>query len=122
MFEDVKIRFADVISYVSADMGITVDDKIAEIVDTAFRAIINYLWLPYETDETVFKTPLIRLAKYYYQNEVVFKNTVSGDTQITQLTQGSRSVTFRNPSVELDNYGLTADVKAMLPPRRLRVI
>jgi len=122
MFEDVKIRFADVISYVSADMGITEDDKIAEIVDTAFRAIINYLWLPYETDETVFKAPLIRLAKIYYQNDAVFREVASGEAQITQLTQGSRSVTFRSPSVELDNYGLTAEVKAMLPPRRLRVI
>lgn len=124
MFEEVKIRFADILDYLKTDLGVGIaeENKLAEIIDNAWRAISNFLWLPYDADASKFSTPIIKLSRYYFQNDALFRSSLSGEKQVIQMIQGSRSVTFKSGAVDIDNYGLTPDVKAMLPPRKLRIL
>lgn len=113
-------RFSDEVDYIADNLGVTaqntiVINKIVENIDRAWRAISNYIWLPYDADKTEYFIPLVTLAKAYLINANVVNSTLNGQSQLTQLTQGSRSVTFRSGTVELDRNGLTNEVKAMLP-------
>lgn len=95
--------------------------------DNAWRAIARYLWIDYKPDNIMEKkadyTKLIALlAIAYYNNAVIARGGLAGRQYITQQTQGSRSVTYRSSVVDVDANGLTAEVKAALPPRKLRVV
>lgn len=99
----------------------------ANIGGNAWRAIAGYLWIDYNSEniisvKTEYSTLICKLAIAYFSNAQVEKSKVKGDLAITQMSQGSRSVTYRTNIIELDNYGLTAEVKAALPPRKLRVL
>lgn len=107
------------ISYNEQELLINIDD--------AWRAIACYLWIDYNSEniisvKTEYSTLICKLAIAYFSNAQVEKSKVKGDLAITQMSQGSRSVTYRTNIIELDNYGLTAEIKAALPPRKLRVL
>lgn len=92
-------------------------------LDRAWRAICTYEWWDYETkDPAPYRNIILSLAKTYYQNERINNCAIAGQAQVTQKTQGSRSITFRNSAVELDSDGMTAEIKRALPPRKLRVL
>lgn len=96
----------------------------AMYIDLAWTAICKYLWCDYD-DSAMLKRcgfAVAQLAYIYYYNDKIKREVMSGETPITQMSQGSRSVTFGSKKIELDNYGLTADIKAALPVRKLRVL
>ena len=116
----IRTRFSDEVECIADALSITAQDKINKIVeqvDKAWRAIANYLWLSYDADTSDYFTPIITLAKTYLINASIVNSTLSGQAQLTQMTQGSRSVTFRSGTIELDRFGLTNEVKAMLSPK-----
>lgn len=100
---------------VKKESGITDDDLVALNIERAYVSICAYLWcdeLPRRLVCAVgaLAPSLIRLSD----------QTANGF--VTQQTQGSRSVSYGyGKGAELDEYGLTAAVRAMLPPPRLRV-
>ena len=115
----IRTRFDDEVDCIADALSITAQDKINKIVeqvDKAWRAIANYLWLSYDADASDYFTPIVVLAKTYLINASIVNSTLSGQAQLTQMTQGSRSVTFRSGTIELDRFGLTNEVKAMLSP------
>ena len=96
----------------------------AMYIDLAWTAICKYLWCDYD-DSAMLKRcafAVAQLAYVYYYNDRVKRETMSGKAPVTQMSVGSNSVTFGSKKIELDNFGLTADVKAALPPRKLRVL
>lgn len=110
---------ANNISYNQAELLINIDD--------AWRAIASYLWIDYDstniaTKKSEYESLIIKLAMAYFNNSNIEKGTLKGNLFIQQQTQGSRSVSYRSNTIEIDSNGLTAEVKAALPPRKLRVI
>ena len=96
-------------------------------IDNAWRAIACYLWLDYDASNiTTVKADYERLisllAIAYINNAIITKSKLKGESAITQQSQGSRSVTYRSNTIDIDSNGLTDEVKAALPPRKLRVI
>ena len=93
-------------------------------IDLAWRAIARYEWYDYDDSDSQAECRMliVELARAYYINNVYTKKQIKGERQVSQMSQGSRSVTFGSGFAELDSNGLTAEVKAALPPRKLRVI
>lgn len=125
--EAIKDRFTTIYDYLNGyfeDIGVSViQEELVLAIDNAWRAICKYCWIDYDLEDiTEYLTPITMLSKAYYQNAIVQKKTISGNTPITQLTQGSRSVTYKNSTVDLDGDGMTAQVKACLPSRKMRVL
>lgn len=123
---ELKTTYADELSYIDAlftKEGISFDESELVIdIDNAWRAIAKYLFIDETTYNPIYSTLVIRLAMAYHNNHEIEKGNLKGALQVTQQTQGSRSVTYRSNSIELDSNGLTAEVKAALPPRKLRVL
>jgi len=67
-------------------------------------------------------TALYSLAISYYNSDSVKYKSATGTRLITQQSQGSRSVTYKNDTVIFDSNGLTDDVKGMLPLPKLKVL
>ena len=112
-------RFYEMLQENNIDIS---DRAEAMYVDLAWQAISKYLSEDYN-DSAMLKRcsfAVAQLAYIYYYNDKIKREIIGGETPITQMTQGSRSVTFGTKKIELDNYGLTADIKAALPPRKLR--
>lgn len=93
-------------------------------IDMAWRAIARYCWYDYDDAEAQAKCKMliVELARAYYINNVYSKKQLKGERPVTQMSQGSRSVTFSSGFAELDSNGLTVEVKAALPVRELRVV
>jgi len=107
------------ITYNQAELLINIDD--------AWRAIASYLWIDYDstniaTVKAEYQTLICKLAMAYFNNAKNDTGMLKGNVFVQQQSQGSRSVSFRSNTIEIDNNGLTAEVKAALPPRKLRVI
>lgn len=107
------------VSYNEDDLLINIDD--------AWRAIASYLWIDYDTSNIAtvkaeFEYLICKLAMAYFNNAKNDTGMLKGNVFVQQQSQGSRSVSFRSNTIEIDNNGLTAEVKAALPPRKLRVI
>lgn len=128
---DLSIVYSDEYSYISTlfnTEGITYNEQELLInIDDAWRAIASYLWIDYNSENITtvkaeFSTLIVKLAMAYFNNTQIQKKQLKGENLITQQSQGSRSVTYRSNTVELDNYGLTAEVKSALPSRKLRVL
>ena len=96
----------------------------AMYIDLAWQAVCKYLWVDYDDSAMLQRCAfaVAQLACVYYYNDRVKRETMSGKAPVTQMSVGSNSVTFGSKKIELDNFGLTADVKAALPPRKLRVL
>lgn len=100
---------------VAKESGETDEDIVATYIERAYLSICNYLWcdeLPRRLVSAVgaLAPTLIRF------------NDRSTNGYVSQQTQGSRSMSYQyGKGAELDEYGLTAAVRAMLPPPRLRV-
>ena len=90
--------------------------------DLAWQAISRYLCVEYDDSAMLHRCAfaVAQLAYVYYYNDCVKREVMSGKAPVTQMSIGSNSVTFGSKKIELDNFGLTADIKAALPPRRLR--
>lgn len=96
-------------------------NKLLINIDKAYKAICKYL--DYAGDKTEeYILPTISLTKAYFNIDKINTDLVKGNRSVTQMSQGSRSVTYRKPTIEIDSEGLTEDVKAMLPLPKLRVI
>lgn len=128
---DLATIYADELSYIQTifdrDNISYYDDVLLTHIDNAWRAIARYQWLDYDisTIQTVkadYTRLIALLAIAYFNNANITKSKLKGEKAITQQSQGSRSVTFRADNVELDTNGLTDEVKAALPPRKLRVL
>ena len=107
------------------ELGITeTDGEEVRNIDMAWRAIARYCWYDYDDAAAIAecKMLIVELARAYYINNVYSKRQIQGERQVTQMSQGSRSITFSSGFAELDSNGLTAEVKAALPVRKLRVI
>lgn len=126
LLEILKQQYADELSYIDtlfSKEGIPYsEDELLIDIDSAWKAITKYLFIDDITYNHTYSIQVIRLAMAYYNNNQIQKGNLKGVLQITQKTQGSRSVTYRSNTVELDSNGLTAEVKACLPPRKLRVV
>ena len=126
-FSGLEVKFAAELEYLTAlftaeGINISKPEMLVEI-DNAWRAIVSYLWVEYASyDSATYFTPVVKLSQVYINNQTVRKSALKGEKQVQQTSQGSMSVSFRNTSVELDSNGLTAEVKAVLPPRKLRVL
>lgn len=87
---------------------------VAAYIERAYMSICNYLWcdeLPRRLIPAVgaLAPVLVRYAEQSTQGYV------------SQKTQGGRSVSYQyGDGAKLDEYGLTAAVRAMLPLPRLR--
>ena len=105
--------------------NITISDvDLVMYLDLAWQAIAKYLWAEYDDSETIKQCSfaIAQLAFIYFHNEQIKRSIIRGEAPITQMSQGSRSVTYGSKKIELDTFGLTADVKAALPVRKLRVL
>lgn len=123
---ELKTTYSDELSYIDAlfqKEGISFNEEELLIdIDSAWKAITKYLFIDETTYQPIYSTLVVRLAMAYHNNHQLEKGNLKGDVQITQQTQGSRSVTYRSNMIELDSNGLTAEVKAALPVRKLRVV
>ena len=129
---DLATIYADELSYIQTifdrDNISYYDDVLLTHIDNAWRAIARYQWLDYDisTIQTVkadYTRLIALLAIAYFNNANITKSKLKGEkTAVTQQSIGGASVTFRSDNVELDSNGLTDEVKAALPPRKLRVI
>lgn len=128
---DFSVIYADELAYIESlfqreNIAFNSDD-ISIHCNTAWRAIARYLWIDYTAENIMEKKANLKdlialLAIAYYNNAIIARGNLKGVQYITQQSQGSRSVTYRSNVIELDANGLTAEVKAALPPRRLRVV
>lgn len=113
LFRDTEVDFSD-------------DTEMIMQIDTAWRSICKYLWIDYnledESSRKDYSVLIAQLAKAYYINSHISTKMMNGDRPVTQQTQGSRSVTYASASIAVDADGLTAEVKAALPHRKLRVL
>lgn len=123
--------YATELDYISAFFGREgIDFNESELlthIDLAWRAIARYMWIDYNVDSLAddksgYEKLIETLALAYYNNAQIEKNAYKGNLQITQQSQGSRSVTYKSGYIETDANGLTAEVKAALPVRKLRVL
>lgn len=92
-----------------------IDESIvAAYIERAYMSICNYLWcdeLPRRLIPAVGALAPI-LVRYAEQSATGY---------VSQKSQGGRSVSFQySDGIKLDEYGLTAAVRAMLPLPRLR--
>lgn len=117
MYDDcvtVKKCIAQLKGAVAKESGQTDERIVATYIERAYMSICNYLWcdeLPRRLIPAVgaLAPVLIRLTEQ------------STTGYVTQKTQGSRTVSLNyGDSAKLDEYGLTAAVRAMLPLPRLR--
>ena len=97
------------------------ENKLLLAIDKAYTVITKYLNYTGEKTED-YIIPTITLAETYFLSDKLNKELVKGDRPITQMSQGSRSVTYGRANKELDSNGLTEEVKALLPLLLLRVI
>lgn len=125
-FSTLAEKYSAELSYIDALFkreGITYEQEdILLALDSAWRAIVRYMWLDTLDYDSNYSTCLIRLALAYYNNSQIEKGNLKGVIRVSQQTQGSRSVTFASNTISIDSNGLTAEVKAMLPVRKLRVL
>lgn len=103
------------------------EDELLTHIDNAWRAIACYLWIDYDASNIVtvkadFSRLISLLAIAYFNNAKIIESKLKGEKAVTQQSQGSRSVTYRSETVDIDSNGLTDEVKAALPPRKLRVL
>lgn len=66
-----------------------------------------------------FHAQITSLSISYIKNFYYHSN--NNNRQITQFTEGSRSITYSSTKEEFDKWGLTAEVRATLPAPRMRV-
>ena len=121
-----KYRFADTnLNRMLMENEINLDEESSLMyLDLAWQAISKYLFCEYDDSAMLHRCSfaVAQLAYVYYYNDRVKRETMSGKAPVTQMSIGSNSVTFGSKTIELDSNGLTADVKAALPPRKLRVL
>ncbi|MBR5497070.1 MAG: hypothetical protein IKV76_03725 [Clostridia bacterium] len=125
MIETLKEKYAKELAYLQslfADLGVdTLKESILmDAVNRAYVAIRNYLRLDENEDVTIYFDAAVALAKAYYNNSIIELNKATGKRTVTQKSQGSRSITYGTATTEIDNNGLTADVKALLPLPRIK--
>lgn len=125
MIETLKEKYAKELAYLQslfADLGVdTLKESILmDAVNRAYVAIRNYLRLDENEDLTIYFDAAVALAKAYYNNSIIELNKATGKRTVTQKSQGSRSITYGTATTEIDNNGLTADVKALLPLPRIK--
>jgi len=125
MIETLKEKYAKELAYLQslfADLGVdTLKESILiDAVNRAYVAIRNYLRLDENEDVTIYFDAAVALAKAYYNNSIIELNKATGKRTVTQKSQGSRSITYGTATTEIDNYGLTTDVKALLPLPRIK--
>lgn len=125
MIETLKEKYAKELAYLQslfADLGVdTLKESILmDAVNRAYIAIRNYLRLDDNEDVTIYFDAAVALAKAYYNNSIIELNKATGKRTVTQKSQGSRSITYGTATTEIDNNGLTADVKALLPLPRIK--
>lgn len=125
MIETLKEKYAKELAYLQslfADLGVdTLKESILmDAVNRAYVAIRNYLRLDENEDVTIYFDAAVTLAKAYYNNSIIELNKATGKRTVTQKSQGSRSITYGTATTEIDNNGLTADVKALLPLPRIK--
>lgn len=92
----------------------TDDGVVRDYIERAYMSICNYL----SCDELPRRlTPAVgALAPI-----LIVHTSQSNNGYVASKTQGSRSVSFSyGDGTKLDEYGLTAEVRAMLPLPRLR--
>lgn len=103
--------------------GITYNqDDLLLAIDGAWRAIVNYMWCDYSNNSAEYTTAIIHLAIAYYNNNQIVKGNLQGVIRYSQAVEGGVSYSIHSNIVNVDKYGLTADVMAMLPPRKLVVL
>ena len=120
-YELAGMRFQEMLR----EENITISDgDLVMYLDLAWMAIAKYLWAEYDDSEMIkiCSFAIAQLAFIYYHNEQIKRGIIRGEAPVTQMSQGSRSVTYGSKKIELDTFGLTADVKAALPVRKLRVL
>lgn len=125
MIEALTAKYENEVTYLQsmfADLGVTTlkESILIDAVNRAYIAIRNYLRLDRDEDVTIYFDAAVTLAKVYYNNSIVELNRATGKRTVTQKTEGSRSITYGTATTEIDKYGLTQDVKALLPLPRIK--
>ena len=96
------------------ESGQTDESIVVTYIERAYMSICNYLWcdeLPRRLIPAVGALAPV-LVRYAEQSATGY---------VSQKTQGGRSVSYQyRDGTKLDEYGLTAAVRAMLPLPRLR--
>lgn len=99
---------------VMKESGQTDESIVVTYIERAYMSICNYLWcdeLPRRLVPAVGALASV-LVRYEEQSTMGY---------VSQKTQGGRSVSYQySDGAKLDEYGLTASVRAMLPLPRLR--
>ena len=130
-FDNLAAIYKDELNYIRSQFNKdSIDfykDELLIAIDNAWRAIASYLWIDFDESnirdiKDKFQTVIVHLAVAYYNNYQIQRGNLKGVLYVTQQTQGSRSVTYRSNVTQLDSNGLTEEVKAALPPRKLRVL
>lgn len=123
-FEALATKYAAELSYIDALFqreGISYNrDDMLIAIDGAWRAIASYMWIDYSNLTDDYHNAVIRLAIAYYNNNQIVKGNLQGVLRYSQVVEAKRSFSLHSNVIEFDRYGLTAEVKAMLPVRKLR--
>lgn len=131
MFEKLRTAYKDEYEYISAfltENGVNfTEGELLTDLDIAWKSIASYVWIHFTYDDIADKkanyfTQIVKLAIAYFYNDLSRNAKVTGENGITQFTLGSQSITFRTSDIQLDSYGLTDEVRASLPPARLRLL
>ena len=128
---DLMTIYADEYTYISSllnELGVTFNQSLLlNYIDLAWRAIAKYQWIDVNydtiaTDKAKYIPLIQELAIAYFNNAQQRNSIVKGEEQITQHSVGSVSMTYKSNTIEIDSNGLTKEVKAAMPMRKLRLI
>ena len=128
---DLMTIYSDEYTYISSllnELGVTFNQSLLlNYIDLAWRAIAKYQWIDVNydtiaTDKAKYIPLIQELAIAYFHNAQQRNSIVKGEEQITQHSVGSVSMTYKSNTIEIDSNGLTKEVKAAMPMRKLRLI
>lgn len=111
--------FEPLISFLPSETDTISDKDKIILMHKAYKAICNYLNYNIEIYNCI--EALTELTKVYIYLDMKDKKALAGKTDITQQSQGSRSITYSKNTISIDKNGINEVVKAMLPLPKMKV-
>ncbi len=89
-------------------------------VDIAHHKIMNYMnWKEYNEAYIMAK---VTLAMAYFNFNINIAKSFSDNQKLSSYSEGNRTENYKDTDIYFDEYGLTPEVRAMLPKPRIKVI
>ena len=106
-----------------SDSQFTLDHNVSHLiihsVDIAHHKIMDYMnWNEYNNAYIMAK---VTLAMAYFNFNINIAKSLSGNQKLSSYSEGNRTESYKDTDALFDEYGLTPEVRAMLPKPRIKV-